>query len=116
MTSIPDFDTLMKVAENIRDLLFEKMELDTEIKLGEAEVFKQSATNEEYFVNGKPPSVSYIENTYKFTGLKNELVPVRKKYSEVTAQLEHAKLTWEIFKFQLDLYRTESANSRVTTL
>jgi hypothetical protein len=50
------------------------------------------------------------------TGLNNELIPLRLELANDVANLEQAKFRFEILRMQLDLYRTESANSRYSTL
>jgi hypothetical protein len=60
--------------------------------------------------------MAFIESTYKYTGFNNELIPLRNEYAEVTADLEESKLKFNICRMQLDVYRTEAANNRATTL
>jgi hypothetical protein len=113
---IPDFDDMLKVAQTIRSLTAKKLLLDTEIKFNEAAIVKVVNTDSKYFINGKPPSMSFIESTYTYTGLSDELIPMRKELASIIAELEEAKLRFDIYRMQVDMYRTEAANQRATSL
>ena len=113
---IPDFDDMLSLAELIGKLTSRKILLDVEIKIGEADVAKTANTNEKYFVNGKPPSMTFVDSTYGYTGFDGELIPKRRELADVVAELETAKLRFDVFRMQIDVYRTEAANQRATTL
>lgn len=112
---IPDFDDMLELASKIRELTARKILLDVKIKFSEAEITKLANTDERYFVNNKPPSMTYIDTTYGYTGFNNELIPFRQELAEVTAELEESKLKFDVYKMQLDMYRTEAANQRATS-
>jgi len=111
---IPDFDMLETVANDIVELSRQKGLLEVKIKFEESEVVKKATSQPEFFQGGKPPSMAFIESTYKYQGFTGELIALRQELVEVTAKLEKARLTWEIFKQQFEIYRTESANNRAT--
>ena len=116
MVNVPDFDEMTSLAEKIGELIHAKMLLDVEIKFEEAKIVKTCTTDAQYFQGEgdkkKPPAMNFIESTYLYTGLNNELIPKRIELANTIAELEKAKLTWEIFKQQFEMYRTESANNR----
>lgn len=109
---IPDFDDMLKLADEIAELLFKKLILDKEIKTAEAEVVRKATTEEQYFIGGKPPTYSFIDSTYKYTGLNKELIPLREEQAKVISELERAKTKYDIFGEMLDVFRTVSANER----
>jgi hypothetical protein len=113
--NIPDYDDQLKLATEIRNLLYKKMMLDIEIKAEESNVTRTMTTEEKYYSNGKVPSMNYIENTFQYTGFTGELLAKRQELAEVISSLEEARTKFEIYKMQLDLYRTESANQRLTS-
>ena len=112
LKAIPDFDEFMKLSEEITALQFRKLSLEAQIKTGETHVFKVASTDEKYFQGGKPPAVSYIDNTFKFTGLNGELIPLRNELAQVTAQFEGKKLQMDIYKTMVEVWRTLSSNQR----
>ena len=109
---IPDFDEFVALADKIRDVSLEKLLLEKDIKSKESEVFRTATFDEKYFVNGKPPAISFIENAYKQDGFDVELVDVKKKLAELTAESDHLKLTMSIYKDMLSVFQTLSANER----
>ena len=112
LKKLPDFDDMMKVSEEIGELLLEKLKLETAIKGTEAETIFKVTTEEKYFVGGKPPSMSFAESTYNITGLAGELMPMREKLAEITATLEKKKTQYDVYKNMLDMWRTLAANER----
>lgn len=113
LKDIPDFEDFTKLTEEITSLQLRKLMLESKIKTGEANVFKEATTNEFYFQGGKPPAVSYIENTYKFTGLERELIPLREELAQVTAEFEGKKQQMDIYKTMIEVWRTLCSNQRV---
>ena len=112
LKKLPDFDDMMKVSGEIGNLLLEKLKLEAMIKSGEADTIFRVTTEEKYFVGGKPPSMSFAESTYKITGLVGELIPMREKLAEITANLEEKKIQYDVYKNMLDMWRTLAANER----
>ena len=113
---VPDFEDMAEIIGKIYEISLEKIKLQLEIKTREAEIIKKVTTNQEYFVNNKPPSMSYIESTYKWTGLDGELIPKRNELANLTSKLEHARNTLDLYRNMISLYQTESANKRAATL
>ena len=114
--TIPDFDVMSALADKIGELTRKKNTLDVQIKFEEAKIVKACTTDKQYFQGEgdkmKPPAMNFIEATYSYTGFNNELIPMRLELANTVAELEKSKLTWEIFKQEFEMYRTESANNR----
>lgn len=113
---IPDFEEFMKLTDEIGELSFKKMKLEKDIKAKEADVVKVVTSDQKYFSGGKPLSMSFIDSTYKYTGLDNELLQEREALADITAQLEKRKLQLAIYKDMLEVWRTLSANERSSAL
>jgi hypothetical protein len=115
LKSIPDYDDLMKLTEEITGLMYKKLSLDAEIKIGEANVFRVTSTEPQYQQGGKAPAVSYVENTFKFSGLNGELVVLREELAKATAELEGKKMQMDIYKQMVEIWRTLCSNSRTAS-
>jgi hypothetical protein len=113
---VPDYDDMVTLAGKIKQLTSRKMNLDVEIKAREAEITTIMTTDTGYFQNGKAPSMSFIESTWKYTGINGELIPKRNELAEIVAELEESKIIFDIYRMQIDLFRTEAANNRRTEL
>ena len=116
LKSIPDFEDFLSLADEIGELSFKKMKLENIIKGKEAQVVTLVSIDSGYFVNGKPPSMAYIEATYRYTGVDGKLLEERNKLADITAMLEKRKLQLSVYKDMLDVWRTLSANSRSTSI
>lgn len=110
--NLPDMEQLYSIVEDIAQLTMKRNVLEVELKSEESRIVIEATTNQERFVGGKPPSMAFIDSTWKYGGFNNELLPSRKALAEVEASLDRAKLLFEFYKMLVDVYRTESANSR----
>jgi hypothetical protein len=108
----PDYDELMGMIEEIHRLMVEKQVLKVEIETAEAETVKKVSSERGLSPDGKLPSVTFINSTYKITGISNEITPKRKKYAVVSADLDRAEKMFDVMKMQFDHWRTEQANLR----
>lgn len=71
-------------------------------------------TNPKFLVGGKPPSMSLIESTYLYTGIENDILPLREKLSIAVANLERYRSRLDLYKEFLNMWRTLSASERVS--
>jgi hypothetical protein len=111
---LPDFDELSKLIDEIGNLSIEKSKLDIKIKFAESEIVRIATTDPKYFQNGKAPSFAYIDSTWKYSGFNNELIPLRNELAEYVSRLEKCKLKFDFYKMLIDVWRSESANSRIS--
>lgn len=116
LKKLPDYEDFMTLADSIELTSKEKARLEIQIKTLETELVKKVTTDPTYFQSGKVPSMVYIESTWKYTGLDNELLPLRLRFSELTAELEKSKIKMDIYKTMLDIWRTLSANERKASI
>lgn len=112
LKSIPDYEDFLQLASEIGELSFSKMQLETQIKVMEAETFK--AAMKQPLENGKLPSASFVTNAYIHTGLNGEIVEYRLKYADISSRLEKKKIMLSIYRDMLEVFRTVSANERST--
>ncbi len=110
--SVPDFEEMFGLSSKIKDLLIAKSALTLQIEEAEKNVVITATTNEQYFKGGKPPSMEFIKTTYMVTGFNDELLPLRRELGKVLAELEKVRTDFQIYMAQIDVYRTESANTR----
>jgi hypothetical protein len=111
---LPDIERLMELIGKISELMLKEAGLDIEIKLREAEITKSATTDSNYSVNGKSPSQTYIDNTWKYTGFNGELVPMRMELANLHAQLDATKREYDLLRSFIDIWRTQSANERTS--
>jgi len=109
---MPDFDDMMKLSEQIKNTDIEKARLELLISEGEANVFKVAMTDPDFLINGKPPAVSFVKETYKYTGLTGELMTLRSSLIEIIAEHGNLVRKFKLFDQMLDVWRTLSANER----
>jgi len=116
LKTMPDFSDMLELAEEIKNVSVEKLKLELEVKRMESAVFQVTMTEDDFKVNGKPPAVSFISETYKHTGITGEILPVRDKLAEKSSELEMLKRRFSMFEQMLDVWRTLSANERSANL
>ena len=116
LKTMPDFADMLALAEEIKNVSVVKLRTELEIKEMEAKVFQVAMTEEDFKVNGKFPAVSYINETYKHTGITGEIIPKRMMLAEVTSELDMLKRRFSMFEQMLDVWRTLCANERSASL
>ena len=116
LKAIPDFEEFSKLAEEISALMYKKLTIEANLKSGEANVFMVATTQPEYQQGGKPPAISYIENTYKFSGISGDLAPMRYELAKVTAELDGKRLQYDIYKQMVEIWRTLCSNQRSVSI
>lgn len=111
---IPDWDDMLNKVKEIQELAERKGLLSLEIDCAEAVLVREAMNNPDHFVNGKPPSMEYVKNAILISGFGTELIPKRYELVKVSSMLELARSEFELMKLKIDLYRTESANQRLS--
>ena len=109
----PDFEEMSKLASKIGHLTLIKLILKHNISELESKNIKESV---EAAGEKKPPSMEYLKLTVKYTGSNNEILPFRKELIQATADLEEAKLTFQVYRDIVSIYQTESSNKRAGLL
>src|SRR5512135_2525857 len=110
---LPDFDEMFELVEMIKALSTKRAKLKSEIEATEAKTVRIVSNDPKYYMGGKPPSITYINVTWKYTGLNDELVDKRRELAEVEAALDGCKLLLDYDKAMIEVWRTISANERM---
>ena len=110
---LPDFEDMKDIIDEILEFSLRKAELEIAIKVAEANVFKVTFNDERFLQNGKSPSVAFVENTYKFTGIDEEIIELRVELGEILARLDYKKNELDLMKTLVEVWRSEQANQRV---
>jgi len=114
--TVPDFEDMMKVAEEIRDKSMAKSKLELKIDDKVAKTVHTVTTDSDFFVNGKPPSMAFIKTTYEFGGIHGELYELRQQLGVVTAELDYLKNKLDVYRQMIEVWRTVSANKRASVI
>ncbi len=112
LEKLPDYEDFMRVAEDLARASMNRLILDNKIKTMEAATVIRVTTDPKYFQNGKAPSMSYIETTYKYTGIENEILPIREQLAKEIYTIESSKIKLDAYKILTEVWRTLSANER----
>lgn len=116
---LPDFDDLINLAKEIGDIKIE-LEIDkNRFELLLAEITEITSSDEQYFINGKAPSMAYTEANYHKLGYdeisKQRLNEVKERIARNTGLLKQKQLMMDIYRDMIDVWRTQSANERNAT-
>lgn len=114
--NIPDFDVMMKLVDIIAsskvELASRQLELDTLL----AVITKEVTEDRSYWVGNKPPTSTFIKSTYHVLGRNEEererIVSLRYACAELEARVSSAEHKFRTYRNMIDVWRTESANSR----
>ena len=104
--NLPDFDEMYTTINSIRKLTVDVAKLDLKIKVLEGEVF----------VRGRNESlpVSQVTNAYKTSGFDGEILPLRTELAEKQAELRFLENTLNLYRSKVEVWRTVSANERIS--
>ena len=108
----PNFEEMYKLIEVIQTLNKEIQALKVEIEVTEADTVRKATSDKSLSPDGKYLSVTYVKETYKITGINNELTPKRKEMANKVADLDKAKMVFEVMKMQFEAWRTDQSNKR----
>jgi hypothetical protein len=106
LAALPDFQDYMQLAEEIKRLSLEKMLTENTIRAREAEAFQKVMTDSKFFVNGKPVSVSFFDNAFKFAGIDGNLLTLREHLADMVSELELKRSQFEVYGKMHDLFKT----------
>ena len=113
---LPDFDDMIALASEIGMLKSGLLVTKGKLAILKAEITNTVTTNEAYFVRGKPPSMTFIENSYHNLGINEktrlELADLKKIIAKNEGALREKELLFDVYRAMIDVWRTESANKR----
>jgi hypothetical protein len=111
----PDFEIMQELSEDIFQLQEKKTLLELDIEEKEAETVFKVRNDEEYFINGKPPAMNYVKDSYMVTGINGELMELRRELAQIESRLDLKERQFWIYRNMIDVWRTQSANKRSTS-
>ncbi len=111
-----DMDDLMKAWEDMAHYESLSSEFEHRLETYQAVVCKVAISEEEYWVNSKPPTSSYLDKVISLIGVNDksrvtldiyfqELFEVRKKLAEAKGKLD-------VLHEKIRIWQTKSANAR----
>lgn len=113
---LPDFDTMDEIAKAIAaaKLKADSLKLSWETKV--AECVKSAYTDKDCWVNGKPPTQSYIDNVVKVLGNSPQdadlINSLRIEYRSAVRDAEVNSSLLETMRNRIQVFQTMSANRR----
>jgi hypothetical protein len=115
---VPDLAAYSDAWINLGIAQRNKLLVEKEYDALKAEILDTVTSNREYFVRGKPPSVTHSEKTYLVMGYdtetKNLLESYRTKLAELEKEITHYKGIVKAEEMKLSVFQTMSANARNT--
>lgn len=114
---LPDFEDMYQLIEEIRDTQLRVANYKDSLSKAKAEVTQLVTNNDQYWVGGKPPSVSYIKETYHIIGYDPDSKEILDRLSVALAmgetELDALTRKFSLMKEQIGVWRTFEANKRV---
>jgi len=118
--SLPDFDDFAELANTISEKSRIVNETSDQLDSLLAKITLKVTYEPSYWLEGKPPSMTFIKSTYHIVGFDDEsrdkLAELRRVLIDAEANLEQAKHLFKIFQSRVDVWRTRSANERGSLL
>jgi hypothetical protein len=113
---VPDLDAYTDAWVELAKATTEEAILKLQLEEAQAKIFVECMTKPEYKLNGRPPAISFIENSWAKVGHTKEMEAtisdLRRQLISVNERIDSAKATLKIEEMKLNLYQTMSANSR----
>ena len=109
---IPDFDDLLKLTQEIAEVLVKKLLLEKKIKDLEADAVMEVTINPAYQIGGKTPSMSFIDTTWGYTGINNSILPLREELAITIGELEKLRGKHETFSNMLEIFKAVSFSEK----
>lgn len=116
---LPDFDDLLSIAGRIGEFSTQKILFEYELERRLAHITSITSSNEEYFVNDKPPSMAYTEANYHKLGVHEKfgeeltelgLESLRSDIANITGDLEAEKNRFKVLTQLVDVWKADQYN------
>lgn len=110
----PNIQEGYEIVNEIAEISRKLAEVKLKIYAAKSAIVTKVLSEQKYWINGKPPSMSLIEKTYLLTGIDGvDLISIYREKENLQTQLDYLKAKLEIFKLEVEIWRTQSANERV---
>ena len=115
-SKLPDFDDMIAMAGEIGSLKRAIAIDKTRLEQIQALITDLATNDPTYFVNDKPPSMTYIKANYHVVGLtteqRKEIETLNSRLADNEGRLRELELLFDVYRAMIDVWRTESANLR----
>ncbi|KKN45704.1 hypothetical protein LCGC14_0680220 [marine sediment metagenome] len=115
--SLPDFDEMLALSDEIGTQATTLGLLKAELKGLISIITREVMSNQNHWITKtKPPAMNYIETTFhrdgydEFTSTK--LNALRVSISEVDGRLEMLKLKFQVYRYQIDVWKADQYAKR----
>lgn len=111
-----DLDYMVSLTDQIAktEIILSKYKIA--LDLLKANITRHVTQSDKYWVNGRPPSMSYIQTVYLIVGYDEEtaesLLDLMNNIAEAESTLGDLKAKFTVEKGKLEVWRTHSANRR----
>jgi len=122
--NLPDFEEMLKIANEVGVLTTEVAVYKNALSEVQAKITGVVMKVEDYWVgpdskgNFKPPAFNFIESTYHKVGYDDEtyeqLNHIRNHISVKLGRLEQLKLTFQVMRDMIDVWKTKQFNRNMT--
>lgn len=111
-----DLDYMLDLAEKMAETQLALSKSKHAETLFKAEIAQRVTENDKYWVNGKVPSMAYINSHYHVLGFDEDsgksLYNLAEKIIELESELLRLRTKYNIERDKLEVWRTISANNR----
>jgi hypothetical protein len=117
-TELPDLDVMMNLADIISEGKVELALCQAELESLLAIITRAVTEDRSYWSGNKPPTSTFIRTTYHVLGRNDEegakINDLRTRCAEIEARVSNAEYKFRTYRTMIDVWRTESANSRLS--
>ncbi len=117
---LPDFDDMLKLAEEIGSLSKNLVILKDERDVLLADVTIKVTTDPTFFKGDKPPAFNYIESTYHKIGYdddtRHRLTRLFVEIATTTGELEKSKNLFQVMRDMISVWRAQQYNLKEAEL
>jgi len=114
--TLPDFDDMINLANEIGRLKTELMLKEAFLEQLRADITTHVMGNSEFWGGDKPPSNAHIKDTFHIKGYDNEsralLLSFVERIAELSGELKARENVFRVYQNMIDVWRTQSANAR----
>lgn len=114
--SLPDFDDMNKIAKFIASSKAKLEDAKNQLEEKIADCIHQALTNQDYWLDNKPPTMSYCTSVISVRGNNEddfkELKRLRESIIEYNRSYQEARSILDNMKDRISVWQTHSANTR----
>lgn len=116
---VPDIAEYLDAWQKLAEYTYELDDLKLKLEQLVAQIYLICVQDKKYFINGKPPAISFIKETFAAVGHDYEttqkIASMKSLMNMLHKNIAKAKAIIKSEEMKLNLYQTMSANSRNIT-